>query len=118
MPAHLDLGAQGEDLAARYLESTGLVLLDRNWRCRQGELDLILTDRARLVVCEVKTRTSTAYGTPAESVTDAKAARIRRLATRWRVDHGLLPCETRFDIVSVLWAPGGTPEIRHLKAAF
>lgn len=118
MPAHLDLGTQGEVLAARYLESTGLVLLDRNWRCRQGELDLILTDRTRLVVCEVKTRTSTAYGTPTESVTDAKAARIRRLATRWRVDHGLLPCETRFDIVSVLWVPGGTPEIRHLKAAF
>jgi putative endonuclease len=118
MTAHLRLGAQGEVLAARYLESTGLVVLDRNWRCRFGELDLILTDRSKLVVCEVKTRASAAFGTPAEAVTSAKASRIRRLATQWRQDHGVHRVEVRYDIVSVLWPPGEPPQVHHLKAAF
>jgi putative endonuclease len=67
---HLRTGVRGEDLAARYLESRGLVVLDRNWRCPEGELDLVATDRRRLIVCEVKTRSSTAFGHPAEAVTD------------------------------------------------
>ncbi|MGQ0841688.1 YraN family protein [Actinokineospora sp.] len=118
MTAHLKLGTRGEDVAARYLESTGLRVLDRNWRCRLGELDLVATDGDRLVVCEVKTRTDVGHGTPAEAVSDTKAARIRVLATRWRVDRGVRPCEIRFDIVSVLWPPGGPPAVRHLPGAF
>ncbi|MDQ3405491.1 MAG: YraN family protein [Actinomycetota bacterium] len=118
MTPHLALGARGEDVAADYLESVGLCVLDRNWRCRHGELDLIATDRSRLVVCEVKTRTDTAFGTPAEAVGGAKALRVRRLAERWRRDHGVRPCEIRFDIVSVLWPPGERPRIRHFPGAF
>jgi putative endonuclease len=112
------LGRRGEDLAARFLEHNGLVLLARNWRCSEGELDLVLTDGRRLVVCEVKTRTSTKFGTPAESVTDAKASRIRRLTRRWLQSHSLPLCPLRFDIVSILWPPNQNPRIHHLQGAF
>ena len=112
------LGRRGENLAARYLEHVGLVVLSRNWRCSEGELDLVLTDGRKLVVCEVKTRTSTNYGTPAEAVTDDKASRIRRLARRWLHTHRLAHCPLRFDIVSILWPPNQNPQIRHLQGAF
>ena len=115
-PTHLTTGERGEALAARYLESQGLVVLSKNWRCREGELDLVLTDRRILVICEVKTRTSDNYGTPAEAVDDAKAGRIRRLARQWRNDHHVAHVETRYDIVSVTWPPGETPQINHLQA--
>lgn len=116
--AHLTFGARGEEVAARHLESAGLRILDRNWRCPLGELDIVATDEQRLVFCEVKTRASDSYGAPAEAVDRAKADRIRALASRWRLDHGIVPCETRFDIVSVLWPPGGEPRVRHLVGAF
>lgn len=114
-PAHLRTGERGETLAARYLEKQGLVVLSKNWRCPEGELDLVLTDRNILIVCEVKTRTSDNYGTPAEAVDDAKAARIRRLARRWRALYHAAYVDTRYDIVAILWPPEGKPEIKHLK---
>jgi putative endonuclease len=115
---HLSLGRKGENLAARYLESRGLVVLSRNWRCRDGELDLVLTDGRTLIVCEVKTRTSTVFGTPAEAVSQEKAQRVRRLARRWLSTYRVGWCELRFDIVSVLWPPGQTPRIDHLVGVF
>ncbi|WP_133908661.1 YraN family protein [Actinophytocola oryzae] len=114
-PKHLTTGERGEALAARYLERQGLTVLSRNWRCSEGELDLVLTDGRTLVVCEVKTRTSDNYGAPAEAVTDTKAARIRRLARRWRVDYRVGPVPTRYDIVAITWPAGETPRISHLR---
>ena len=114
-PAHLRTGERGEALAARYLEEQGLTVLSRNWRCPEGELDLVLTDGKTLVVCEVKTRTTDNYGPPAEAVDDAKAARIRRLTRRWRGDHGVPHVPTRYDIVSILWPAGETPKVSHLR---
>ncbi len=73
------LGAYGERVAARHLTDQGMVVLDRNWRCDEGELDLVLRDGPVLVGCEVKTRTSLAHGSPHEAVSDAKLARLRRL---------------------------------------
>ena|SRR2546430_13124931 len=116
--AHLQLARKGEDLAARYLEHGGLVVLSRNWRCPEGELDLVLTDGQTLVVCEVKTRTSTRFGTPAEAVTDVKSNRIRRLTQRWQHAHQVRYCPLRFDIVSILWPPGESPRITHLPGVF
>lgn len=113
--AHLLTGDQGEALAARFLEEQGLVVLAKNWRCREGELDLVLTDGKILVVCEVKTRTTENFGPPAEAVDNAKAARIRRLARRWRADHDVPHVETRHDIVSILWRPDQTPKVSHLR---
>lgn len=114
-PNHLTTGERGEALAARYLESQGLTVLSKNWRCPEGELDLVLTDGRILIVCEVKTRTSDNYGTPAEAVDNAKAGRIRRLARRWRNDYHVAHVKTRHDIVAIVWPPGETPHINHFK---
>jgi putative endonuclease len=113
-----DLGRRGEDLAARYLEGQGLVVLSRNWRCREGELDLVLTDGRQLVVCEVKTRSGLGFGAPVEAVTDDKALRIRKLANKWLSTYRVPWCEVRFDIVSVIWSRDGRPRIKHVKEAF
>ena len=96
-------------------------MLDRNWRCREGELDLVAAAGDRLVVAEVKTRSGTGYGT-AEAVTHAKAARIRRLAQRWLAERhaagGSGFAEVRFDVVAVLLAPGAAPQVEHYEGAF
>lgn len=112
------LGRRGEDLAADYLAGTGLVLLSRNWRCREGELDLVATDCERLIVCEVKTRSGTGYGEPSEGVTPAKAARIRRVTASWLRAHRVGWCEIRFDVLAVLCPQDGTATVEHLRGAF
>jgi putative endonuclease len=108
------LGRFGEAYAARHLVERGMVVLDRNWRCDAGEIDLVLRDGRVLVVCEVKTRSSNAYGSPLEGVTAAKAARLRRLAARWLAEHRVRPDEVRIDLVGVLAAPGGPPLVEHV----
>ena len=109
------LGTYGEAFAARYLTQQGMVLLDRNWRCELGELDLVLREGRVLVVCEVKTRSSLAYGTPMEAVTEQKAARLRRLAARWLAEHDVHPPEVRIDLVGVLVPAGGPVEVDHAR---
>jgi putative endonuclease len=108
------LGRFGEAYAARHLVERGMVLLDRNWRCEAGEIDLVLRDGRVLVVCEVKTRSSTAFGSPLEGVTVAKAARLRRLAARWLAEHHLRPDDVRIDLVGVLTVPGSAPQVDHV----
>jgi putative endonuclease len=100
----LRLGAAGEDLAAAWYEANGYRVLARNWRCREGEIDLVcLRDRV-VVVCEVKTRSSDAFGHPAEAVTVAKQQRLRILAGRWLEEEAaaLRPRSVRFDVAAVL----------------
>ncbi len=109
------LGAYGETLAARHLVGQGMVLLDRNWRCELGEIDLVLRDGRVLVVCEVKARSSSAFGSPLEGVTEQKAARLRRLAARWLAAHDLRPAEVRIDIVGVLVPREGGAEVDHVR---
>jgi putative endonuclease len=113
-----ELGRRGEDLAADYLARTGLVVLSRNWRCREGEVDLIATDGQRLVVCEVKTRSGTGYGEPSEGVTPAKAARIRRVTAAWLRVYRVGWCEIRFDVLAVLCPQQGPVTVEHLQGAF
>jgi putative endonuclease len=113
-----ELGRRGEDLAVAYLQRRGLVVLSRNWRCRDGELDVVATDRDRLVVCEVKTRSGTAFGDPAEAVTQFKAARIRRITQAWLTAHRVRWCEIRFDVVAVLAPPDGPVTLEHYESAF
>ncbi|PXY28329.1 YraN family protein [Prauserella muralis] len=116
--SRLALGRRGEDLAAEHLRQRGLVVLSRNWRCREGELDLVATDGRTLIVCEVKTRSGPAYGQPAEAVTADKRSRIRRLAGRWLTDHRVAWCEIRFDVIAIDWPPGGGAFVRHIEGAF
>lgn len=110
----LRLGRYGETLAARYLTDRGLVVLERNWRCEHGEVDLVARDADTLVVCEVKTRRGTAYGEPVEAVTFTKAMRLRRLASAYVGARGLHPPALRIDVVGVLCRPGRPAEIRHV----
>ncbi|HEY0805384.1 MAG TPA: YraN family protein [Pseudonocardiaceae bacterium] len=116
-PDH-DLGRRGEDFAAAYLADRGLVLLSRNWRCRDGELDLVATDGEILVICEVKTRSTDNFGDPAEYVTPTKILRIRRATRSWLRRHRAGWCDVRFDVVAILWPPAGEPQLRHLRGAF
>jgi putative endonuclease len=109
------LGRYGEDLAARYLGELGMEVLDRNWRCEHGEIDLVALDGDCLVVCEVKTRRSTAFGEPVEAVTWHKAARLRRLASAWLADHELRPAGVRIDVVGILRPAAGPASLRHVR---
>jgi putative endonuclease len=109
------LGAYGEDVAARYLVQAGMVLLDRNWRCPEGEIDLVLRDGAVLVVCEVKTRTSYLCGRPHEAITDTKLDRLRRLGQAWQRAHGVSADDTRVDLVAVLRPPRGQAVVDHVR---
>lgn len=109
------LGAYGEAVAARHLvEQRGMEVLDRNWRCPDGEIDLVLRDGAVLVVCEVKTRGSLAYGTPHEAITDAKLARLRRLAVAWARAHDIFAPDIRIDLVAVLRPAHGPVLVDHV----
>ena len=109
------LGAWGERRAADHLVAQGMVVLDRNWRCPEGELDLVLRDGHTLVACEVKTRTSFSHGSPHEAVTDAKLARLQRLALRWIEAHQVRPPDVRVDLVAVLRPAKGRALVEHVK---
>jgi putative endonuclease len=113
-----ELGREGERLAVEHLVARGLVILARNWRRREGELDVVATDGQSLVVCEVKTRSGVGYGLPVEAVTRPKAARIRRLAHQWLAESRARFVEVRFDVVAVLLRPGEAPQVEHYEAAF
>jgi putative endonuclease len=107
------LGAGGEDAVAAWYVEQGYEVVARNWRCRAGELDLILRRGRTFVFCEVKTRSSDAFGAPVESVTRDKQVRVRHLAARWLEDAPLRPTDIRFDVASVLRG-----EIEVLEGAF
>lgn len=109
------LGAYGETVAARHLTERGLVVLDRNWRCPAGEIDLVLREGRVLVVCEVKTRSSTTCGEPLEAVTPRKVARLRRLAALWLAAHPVSPEEVRLDMVGVLRPRRGAAVVEHVR---
>ena len=123
------LGRYGEEVAAAHLVAAGLTIVARNWRCRDGEVDIVALDGDVLVMCEVKTRRGVGFGTPLDAVTPAKAARLRRLALRWLADQrtGAVTAaahefarytEVRFDVVSVLRPPSGAMSVEHLRGAF
>ncbi len=110
----LATGGYGEGCAARYLVGRGMVVLDRNWRCEIGEIDLVLRDGKALVFCEVKTRATAAFGAPLEAVTPVKVARMRRLAARWMSEHRVSAPDVRLDLVGVLLDAGGADRVDHV----
>lgn len=109
------LGRYGEDVAARHLAQAGLEVLERNYRCELGELDIVAREGRVLVVCEVKTRRGTGFGTPAEAVTPQKVRRLRRLAACWMRERDAHPDAVRIDVVSVLRGRRGPALVEHLR---
>lgn len=109
------VGRYGERVAVAHLEADGMRVLARNWRCPQGEIDVVALDGDCLVVCEVKTRRSPSCGSPAESVTRAKVARLRRLAAAWLAGQDAGYAEVRLDVLSVRCPPRGAAVVAHLR---
>jgi putative endonuclease len=112
---NLRTGAAGEEAAARWYAARGYTVVARNWRCPDGELDLVVARRGELVFCEVKTRSSDRFGVPAEAVTRDKQRRLRRLAARFLAEAapGTRGATLRFDVASVL-----AGEVTVIEAAF
>jgi putative endonuclease len=112
------MGAYGEQVAAGHLSTAGMALVDRNWRCRHGEIDIVARDGDVVVFCEVKTRSGTRFGAPVEAVVAAKARRLRRVAAQWLADRGTERSEVRFDVVTVIQRRGDDPLVEHIRGAF
>jgi putative endonuclease len=113
-----DLGRLGEDCAAAFLTDAGYRLLERNWRCPQGEIDLVAERSGEVAFVEVKTRSGVGFGHPFEAITVAKLARLRRLAAAWCQQAPVHPVRIRIDAISVLVREGSLPVIEHLKGVF
>jgi putative endonuclease len=109
------LGRRGEQLAVDYLQRAGLRVLDRNWRCADGEIDIVAAERRVLVICEVKTRSGPEFGSPLEAISRTKRGRLRRLAIRWVVAHGVIFDEVRVDAIGIVRQKSGIFAIEHVR---
>ncbi len=109
------LGRYGEEVAAGYLQAIGMAVVDRNWRCDVGEIDIVAREGAVLVLCEVKTRSTEAFGTPMEAITARKVRRLRQLAYRWLCDHDIHAPSIRIDAIGVTQGRMGAPVIEHVR---
>lgn len=108
------VGRYGENVAASFLTQAGWQVVDRNWRGPSGELDIVALHGSELIIVEVKTRSGDGFGHPAEAVTPAKLARLRRLAGQWLDAHDLHPTGVRIDVIAVRTARSGAASVEHL----
>ncbi|MBT8161463.1 MULTISPECIES: YraN family protein [Arthrobacter] len=109
------LGRHGETLAVGFLEDQGMRIVDRNWRCSDGEIDIVALDGDTLVIAEVKTRKNLAYGHPFEAIDAAKLARLHRLALNWCREHEFRTALRRVDVVGIVDDGTDEPTLEHLK---
>lgn len=112
------LGRTGEQLAVEHLVDSGYVVIERNWRCRQGEIDIVVRHGATTVFVEVKTRSGVGYGHPFEALSLTKLARLRRLAGAWCEAHPSVHGDIRIDVIAVISPRDAAPQIEHLEAVF
>ncbi|GAA1822941.1 YraN family protein [Microlunatus capsulatus] len=114
------LGVRGEELAVAELRRQGMEVVERNWRCRLGEIDVVATEtvagRTTVVFCEVKCRSGLGFGDPLEAITWAKLRRLRTLAAEWMRVHEVSAAAVRLDAVGVLLVRGRAPTVRHVRA--
>ncbi|WP_113700174.1 YraN family protein [Nonomuraea lactucae] len=116
MAAKNELGRHGEQLAVDYLEAEGMKIIERNWRCRYGEIDVIAEDGDTLVVVEVKTRSSRSHGTALEAVRPSKLTRLRMLAAKWLAGQPRTFHAVRVDVIA-LERFAGDYSLRHVRGA-
>ena len=114
------LGVRGEDLACAELEQQGMQVLERNWRCHLGEIDIVAAEAGAtgltLVFCEVKCRSGLRFGHPLEAITYAKMRTLRQLAALWMREHQYAATRIRLDAICVVLLPGQEPALTHVKA--
>lgn len=118
MPGRAETGQSAEDLVARELERRGFEIVARNARVGRLELDIIARRGKLLVICEVRSRTSRAFGSPVATIDRGKIARIRRATSAWLKTHRTGTNELRFDAAAVTFDPDGTHEIQYYERAF
>ena len=114
------VGRRGEDLACAELERQGMEVVDRNWRCALGEIDIVAAESGErgvtLVFCEVKCRTGMGFGHPLEAITFAKMRTLRQLTAHWLRQHSIKSVGIRLDAIGVIMLPGQEPSLTHVKA--
>ena len=114
------LGVRGEDLAVAELQRQGMEVLERNWRCRLGEIDVVASETVdgatTVVFCEVKCRSGLGFGDPLEAITWAKLRTLRSLAAEWMRTHPVAAQAVRLDAIGVLLVRGQPPRLTHVKA--
>jgi putative endonuclease len=114
------IGARGEDLACAELERLGMQVLERNWRCRLGEIDIVAREAGptglTLVFCEVKCRSGLGFGHPLEAITFTKMRTLRQLAALWMREHRINASAIRLDAIGVVMVPGQEPSLTHVRA--
>jgi len=116
MAKHNELGMRGEEIARKFLEENGYVILHQNWRCLKAEVDLIAMYQKELVIVEVKTRATDYFGAPDDAVGKHKQRMLSNAADAF-IQQQNLTCEVRFDIISITFAHN-EPRIHHIKDAF
>ena len=114
------LGMRGEALACAELERQGMQILERNWRCRLGEIDIVAAETGAtgltLVFCEVKCRSGLGFGHPLEAITFTKMQTLRQLAALWMREHRMKASSIRLDAIGIVLAPGREPSLTHMRA--
>lgn len=110
-------GKRGEELAERFLKNKGYKIVERNYRCSNGEVDLIALDRKVIVFVEVKTRAAHGYGSPLEAVAFYKQRKMIQAAQYFLHEKKLHQRDARFDVVGISWA-GAEPQVEHIQNAF
>lgn len=113
-----DIGRRGEDAAALFLERQGMTVVERNWRCRSGEIDIVALDGDELVLVEVKTRRKVSKGIPEEAVSLTKQKRLSRLGKMYISYAGLTESRIRFDVIAIEVIAEDRALLRHRRAAF
>ena len=113
-----ELGERGEEVACLYLKRKGIKVIERNWKCRSGEADIIARDGEDLVFVEVKSRASDANGLPEDAVTLKKRQRYERIALEYLFTHNLPSARVRFDVIALVLNNEGKAFLRHHRDAF
>ncbi len=114
MDVRRSTGRRGEELARRHLEKLGYRLLDANWTCRLGELDLVFRDKDTVVAVEVRTKRTVRFGSGSESITSAKLEKLKRLVQAYAQSRHWTDIPLRIDVVDIFWPETGEPRLVHV----